>query len=119
LGKKNSLEFGNLDGVRDWGWAPDYVEVMELIINQDDLRDFVVATGVGHSLHFLVAETFSILGLDWEKYVQIDQSRFRPHDIKRSVGDPTNAEKYLPWKNSKSIQQILKLLVESELSRCV
>ena len=119
LGKKNSLEFGNLDGVRDWGWAPDYVAVMELIINQDDLRDLVVATGVGHSLHFLVTETFSILGLDWEKYVRVDQSSFRPHDIKLSIGDPTNAEKYLSWKNSKSIQQILELLVDSELSRCV
>ncbi len=119
LGKKSTLEFGNLDGVRDWGWAPDYVAVMELIINQNDLRDFVVATGVGHSLHFLVTETFSILGLEWEKFVRIDESNFRPHDIKRSIGDPTNAEKYLFWKNSKSIQQILELLIKSELSRCV
>lgn len=118
LGRKNSIEFGNLDGVRDWGWAPDYVVVMEMIINQADLKDLVVATGVGHSLQFLVTETFSLLGLDWEKFVEVDQSNFRPLDIKRSVGDPTSAERYLSWKNSKSIHDILELLIEAEFSRC-
>jgi GDPmannose 4,6-dehydratase len=118
LGKRNSIEFGNLDGIRDWGWAPDYVVVMELIINQGELRDLVVATGVGHSLQFLVTETFSLLGLDWEKFVKIDQSNFRPRDIKRSVGDPTSAERYLSWRNSKSIHEMLESLIEAELSRC-
>jgi GDPmannose 4,6-dehydratase len=116
-GQKNFIEFGNLDGVRDWGWAPDYVVAMEMIINQENLRDFVIATGIGHSLQFLVAETFSILGLDWEKHVKIEPTNFRPLDIKRSVGDPDQAEKNLLWKNEKTIQEILHLLIESELNR--
>ena len=91
------LKLGNLQIVRDWGWAPDYVECMALMLQQDVPRDYVIATGVPTSSESFVEIVFSRFGLDWRAFVTVDQSLFRPIDIKNSVGDARLALADLGW----------------------
>lgn len=114
-GELSKLSLGRIDGIRDWGWAPDFVRAMHAINTSHSLENYVVATGVGKSLQDFVLLTFEILGLDWENYVEIEQENFRLSDIRRSVGDPTKAERNLGWRSSTPFESLILQLIEAEL----
>ncbi len=113
----DSLSLGNLGVKRDWGWAPEYVDAMSLILQQSEPDDFVVATGVTHSLTDFVDAAFSYFGLDWRKHVVIDQELMRPTDISESMGDPSKANIKLGWRASIKMPALVNLLVDAELER--
>ena len=115
-GSKEKLKLGNIDIHRDWGWAPDYVDAMWRILQQESASDFVIATGVMKSLRCFVAEVFSRLGFDYEEHVELVSHFVRPSDIDHSVGDPLKAEKVLGWKHQKSFGEIIDQLIEAELA---
>jgi len=115
LGLQKELHLGNLDAHRDWGFAKDYVHAMWLMLQQDDPDDYVIATGEEHSVRELVETAFSHLGLDWEKYVVKDPKFFRPVDLNMLVGDSSKARKKLSWKPSVSFDQLVKLMVDSDI----
>lgn len=97
LGLQQKLYMGNLDAQRDWGYARDYVEAMWLMMQADEPDDYVIATGETHSVREFLAEAFGYLGLDWEKYVEIDPRYFRPAEVDLLLGDPTKARTILGW----------------------
>jgi GDPmannose 4,6-dehydratase len=105
---------GNLDIYRDWGWAPDYVDAMWRILQQDAPDDFVIATGQMHSLHDFVNKTFLALGLNSSDYVDSDSSLLRPADIALSVGCPEKAYKLLGWKSEVAFCKIIEKLLSAE-----
>jgi len=113
-GSKETLKLGNLNIHRDWGWAPDYVEVMWQMLQQDTAHDFVVATGVMHSLKSFVDMVFAGVGLDWKNHVEIDETLFRPSDIERSVGHPQKARDLLNWQARHNFNSIVTKLIEEE-----
>jgi GDPmannose 4,6-dehydratase len=117
LGLDDELMLGNLDARRDWGYAPDYVRAMWLMLQQDEPRDYVVATGVVHSVRELVECAFGHTGLEWEKHVRIDEALQRGkaelHDL---VGDASLARASLNWAPSVDFEQLMRILVESELA---
>jgi len=115
LGLLDKLHLGNLDAHRDWGFAKDYVQAMWLMLQQDEPDDYVIATGKEHSVRELVETAFSHLGLDWEKYVVQDPRFFRPVDLNMLVGDSSKARKKLNWKPSVSFDQLVKLMVDSDV----
>jgi GDPmannose 4,6-dehydratase len=116
-GSEEKLVLGNIDVCRDWGWAPDYVEAMWLILQQEVPEDFVVATGETHSLKEFVAATFKCLGLDWENHVQTSPSFHRPSDIAFNCGDASKAQRLLGWVAQNKFHDIIRLLVESSQKR--
>ena len=89
---------GNLDIQRDWGWAPEYVEGMWRMLQQEALEDFVIATGRSVSLEYFVDRAFTYCGLDWRHYVRQDKTLFRPSDIRVGAADPSHAARRLGWK---------------------
>ena len=97
-GKQKKLYLGNLDAVRDWGFAKEYVESMWLMLQKPTSSDYVVATGVGATVKDFVAAAFSHAGLEWEKYVEIDKKYERPTEVDALIGDPSKAERELGWK---------------------
>ena len=113
-GEKIRLELGNLDIWRDWGYAPEYVDAMWRMLQQDQPTDFVIATGESHSLEEFVAETFRRLGLDWQEHVTVDRSLFRPSELKYSRGDSTRAGEQLGWRAETKFSQLIAKLVEAE-----
>ena len=115
-GSDERLNLGSLAGVRDWGWAPDFIEAMWLMLQQEVADDYVVATGKGHELSIFVERVFVELGLDWKNFVDIDQSLYRPSDIFNSVGDPNKALEVLGWKSSVTFHTLIKRLVKAELA---
>jgi GDPmannose 4,6-dehydratase len=96
-GSRETLTLGRLDVVRDWGWAPEYVEAMWSMLQQPDASDYVIATGVSVSLEDFVNEVFQTVGRDWREHVRSDESLFRPSDIAWSAGDPSYARSRLGW----------------------
>lgn len=116
-GSDERLQLGNLNIKRDWGWAPEYVEMMWLMLQQEHADDFVIATGTLHSLTDFVRETFEAVGLDWQKYVDVDSSLLRPTDVEYSVGNPAKAEKRLHWKAQTKGPDLIRKLVEAEFTR--
>ncbi|HOE63837.1 MAG TPA: GDP-mannose 4,6-dehydratase [Candidatus Sumerlaeota bacterium] len=117
LGLANELRMGNLDAKRDWGYAKDYVEAMWLMLQQDDPDDYVVATGETHSVRDLVEAAFSHLGLDWEKYVKVDQQFVRPAEVDLLVGDSSKARKKLGWQPKVTFRELVKIMVEADMKR--
>jgi GDPmannose 4,6-dehydratase len=115
LGLQDKLFLGNLDAQRDWGYAKDYVEAMWLMLQQDKPDDYVVATGEMHSVKEFVEKTFAALGLDWKKYVEIDQRYFRPSEVDQLLGDASKARKALNWKPKVTFDQLVRMMVESDL----
>lgn len=97
-GSKEKLNLGNITIARDWGWAPEYVEAMWLILQQEKPQDFVIATGETNSLEEFVSAAFDTLGLNWQDHVITDPSLIRPSEIMVSIGDPRRAERILGWK---------------------
>lgn len=115
-GGDSRLVLGNLNIVRDWGWAPDYVEAMHLMLQQENPSDFVIATGKEHRLEEFLDITFRLLGFEWRDYVSIDQSLFRPLDLDRSVGKPDKALEYLGWSSKVELSQIIEQMISHELA---
>lgn len=114
-GSKEILELGRLDVSRDWGWAPEYVEAMWLIMQQKTPIDLVIATGKSHSLEEFTKEVFSKVGLEWNKYVRLKKDLLRPAEIIKSRADPSQALKLLNWKANAGMKEVVSMLVENKI----
>jgi GDPmannose 4,6-dehydratase len=114
-GLQEKLYLGNLDSKRDWGYAPEYVEAMWLMLQQENPDDYVIATGETHSVREFLLESFSHAGLDWEKYVAIDPRYFRPAEVDLLIGDPAKAKKQLGWEPKVTFQELVKIMVDADI----
>jgi GDPmannose 4,6-dehydratase len=114
-GYDKELRLGNLDAKRDWGYAGDYVEAMWLMLQQDQPDDYVIATGENHSIREFVALAAEEIGLDWEKYVVIDQRFYRPIDVQTLCGDTTKARKQLGWQPRVSFRQLVSMMAKADM----
>jgi GDPmannose 4,6-dehydratase len=114
-GKLDKLRMGNLDAKRDWGHARDYVRAMWLILQRDKADDYVIATGVARSVKDFVKAAFSLVGLDWQKYVESDPAYMRPADVAELRGDSSKAERALGWKPETSFEDLVNEMVENDL----
>lgn len=115
MGKNEKLNLGNIDITRDWGWAPEYVEAMWMMLQQDKPDDYVIATGETNSLRNFVAEAFACVDLDWQQYVVSDPSLLRPLEIMVSRVNPEYAFKKLGWKAKHSMKNVVKMMVDAEM----
>ena len=113
--KQNYLYLGNLEAKRDWGFAPEYVEAMYKILQQDNPDDFVLGTGESHSVKEFVEETFSYAGLDWNKYVKIDQRYLRPTEVEDLVADITKSKEKLNWQPKVTFNDLVKIMVDADM----
>lgn len=116
-GKRDKLYLGNLEARRDWGYAPDYVEAMWLMLQQGRADDYVIATSETHSVQEFVETAFKIVGLDWRQCVVIDDNLKRPAEVDLLVGDATKARETLGWKPRITFKDLIKVMVESDLKR--
>ena len=116
-GQSNKLTLGNLAIQRDWGWAPDYVEAMWQMLQQDSPEDFVIATGIGHSLGEFVGMVFSQLGLNWRDHILVDQSLFRPNEGIEILANPAKAKEKLGWSAKKSLQEVIAQMLSDAQNR--
>ena len=115
LGCDVRLSLGNLDIARDWGWAPDYVNAIAAMLQQPTPQDFIIATGHSHKLSDFVHTAFSLAGLDWHDFVDIDESLMRPTDILRNKVDPSKAASLLGWKATHSMQDVVANMFDEEV----
>jgi GDPmannose 4,6-dehydratase len=115
-GLQDKLYLGNLDARRDWGYAPEYVEAMWLMLQQDAPDDYVIATGETHSVREFLEEAFSYVGLDWQRYVEINQRYFRPSEVDLLVGDATKAKRILGWQATVGFQALVRLMIDADLA---
>ena len=113
--KQNYLYLGNLEAKRDWGFAPEYVEAMYKILQQDNPDDFVLGAGESHSVKEFVEETFSYAGLDWNKYVKIDQRYLRPTEVEDLVADITKSKEKLNWQPKVTFNDLVKIMVDADM----
>jgi GDPmannose 4,6-dehydratase len=113
-GSPEKLALGNIEIERDWGWAPEYVEAMYLMLQQNEPDDYVIATGNSHKLEDFVSHTFSVLNLDWKEHIQIDKSLLRPTDIALGKGNPAKAKQMLGWQAKKQLQDIVKMMIQAK-----
>ena len=116
-GLSKELKLGNLDPRRDWGFAKEYVEAMYLMLQQDEPRDYVIATGQTHSVQEFVELAFSHAGLDWKEFVKTDKSFFRPAESKELRGDPSKAKKDLGWVPKVEFSDLVKMMVNEDIKR--
>jgi GDPmannose 4,6-dehydratase len=116
LGLADELRLGNLDSKRDWGYAGDYVEAMWLMLQQDAPDDYVVATGETHSVREFCQLAFDRVGLDWEKYVVVDEKFFRPAEVDLLVGDCSKARTVLGWEPKTSFEGLVHLMVDADVA---
>jgi GDPmannose 4,6-dehydratase len=116
IGHERELRLGNLDAVRDWGFAGDYVRAMWQMLQQDTADDFVVATGETHSVRELCALAFSHVGLNWEDHVVVDEKFFRPAEVDALVGDSTKARNTLGWKPEVDFAGLVAMMVDADLN---
>lgn len=115
LGKDVKLSLGNLEIERDWGWAPEYVEAILMILEQPSAQDFIIATGQSHTLTQFVETAFKLIDKDWRAYVAIDERLIRPTDIMRNQVDPSKAATFLGWKAKYHMKQVISMMLESEM----
>ena len=113
-GSGERLSLGNISIARDWGWAPEYVEAMWLMLQQDQPDDYVIATGETHTLEQFVAEAFRTLGLDWQEHVSTDSSLLRPSEIMISRGNPAKAKTTLGWQAGITMQEAIHKMIKAE-----
>jgi GDPmannose 4,6-dehydratase len=114
-GKMEKLRLGNLDSKRDWGHARDYVEAMWLMLQQDEPDDYVIATGVMRSVRDFTQAAFAAAGLDWEKYVVVDEAYMRPAEVHELRGDASKAAKKLGWKPTTTFDDLVHEMLETDL----
>lgn len=112
----DKLKLGNIEAVRDWGHSRDYVESMWMMLQQDKPDDYVIGTGEGHSVKEFLIEAFSIAGLKWEDFVEIDSSLYRPCEVSYLRCDASKAFKILGWKPKVAFKELVKLMVESDVN---
>ena len=115
MGLQKKLYLGNLDAKRDWGYAKEYAEAMWLMLQQDKGDDYVMATNETHSVKEFVVEAFSLLDLDWEKYVEYDKRYERPSEVDLLIGDPAKAKKQLGWEPKVRFKELVKIMVDADL----
>jgi GDPmannose 4,6-dehydratase len=116
-GLSKELRLGNLDSKRDWGFAGDYVRAMYLMLQQDKADDYVIATGKTYTVKYLVETAFAAADLDWQKHVVIDPAFIRPAEVDLLIGDPSKAKRALGWQPEVSFEQMIKMMVESDIKR--
>lgn len=114
-GLQNELRLGNIDAKRDWGFAPDYVEAMWLMLQHDKPDDFIIATGETHSVREFLDVAFTHLELDWQKYVIIDPHYFRASDVDDLCGDASKAKQVLGWEPKVRFNELVKQMVDDDL----
>jgi GDPmannose 4,6-dehydratase len=117
LGLQRNLRMGNLDAERDWGFAGDYVRAMWQMLQQDQPEDFVIATGVSHSVRHLLRVAFEHVGMDYNDYVELDPALVRPAEVHHLRGDYTLAERKLGWKPVVDFEHLIGMMVEADLAR--
>jgi len=117
LGLKDTLSIGNLDAHRDWGFAGDYVRAMWMMLQQDQPDDYVIATGVSHSVRDLIEIAFARVGLDWQKHVRVDPAFLRPAEVEHLLGDASKAKRELGWTPSVDFKQLVEMMVDADLAR--
>lgn len=114
-GKSDTLHLGNLDACRDWGYAPEYVQAMWLMLQQDKGDDYVISTGETHSVREFVEEAFGLAGLDWKKHVRIDPRYFRPTEVELLKGDSSKARRKLGWKPRVKFKELVRIMLKADL----
>jgi len=114
-GLQHELYLGNLDAMRDWGYAPEYVEGMWRILQHDEGDDFVLATGESHSVREFVEAAFSHVDLDWKEFVKHDSRYERPAEVDLLVGDPSKAKKILDWEPKVRFHELVQIMVDADM----
>jgi len=117
LGLANDLALGNLDAKRDWGFAGDYVRAMWSMLQQPQADDYVIATGISHSVKELVEVAFGHAGLDWQQYVRIDPAMLRPAEVDHLIGDATKARRVLGWQPNVTFEALIQMMVDEDIKR--
>jgi len=118
LGMADYITLGNLDAKRDWGWAPDYVRAMHLMLQQEEPDDYVIATGEAHSIKEFLAEAFACINItDWKPYVKQDPRFMRPAEVDYLCGDSSKARKKLGWEPSVTFKQLVSDMVRADITR--
>jgi len=117
LGHQDTLSLGNLDAKRDWGFAGDYVQAMWMMLQQERPDDYVIATGISHSVRELVEVAFTHVGLDWQKHVVLDPKLIRPAEVEHLIGDCTKANTQLGWRPTVNFAGLVKMMVDADLER--
>jgi GDPmannose 4,6-dehydratase len=115
LGLQDKLYLGNLDAKRDWGYAPEFVEAMWLMLQQAEPDDFVIATGETHTVRELCEVAFGHLDMDWQRHVEIDPRYFRPTEVDLLIGDPSKAKQQLGWQPKVTFTELVRIMVEADL----
>jgi GDPmannose 4,6-dehydratase len=114
-GRQDAVYLGNLDAKRDWGYAPDYVRAMWMMLQHPEATDLVFSTGEQHSVREFAELAFGLVGLDWEKYVRIDKAYLRPAEVDTLLGDSTRARALLGWRPSVSFPELVRIMVAADL----
>jgi GDPmannose 4,6-dehydratase len=117
LGLTDKLELGNLDAHRDWGFAADYVNAMWLMLQAERPDDYVIATGISHSVRELVEVAFARVGLDWQKHVRLSPHLIRPAEVEHLIGDSTKAREQLGWTPTVDFASLVRMMVDADLER--
>jgi GDPmannose 4,6-dehydratase len=117
LGLQSKLYLGNLDAIRDWGFAPEYVKSMWLMLQQEKPSDYVVATGIGATVRDFCEASFSALDMDYKEFVETEDRYTRPTEVDALIGDPSNTERILGWKAKTHWKELAELMTESDFSK--
>jgi GDPmannose 4,6-dehydratase len=117
LGMRDKLYLGNLDAVRDWGFAGDYVRAMHLMLQQDTATDYVVGTGQMHSVRDAVQIAFDAVDLNWRDYVVVDPALVRPAEVETLCANPEKARAELGWKQTVDFEELMRMMVEADLRK--
>lgn len=115
MGKDMKLALGNLDIERDWGWAPEYVQAIAMMLEQPSPEDFIIATGQSHTLREFVRTAFDLIGKDWRTYVTKDERLMRPADILKNKVDPSKAAALLGWKARSGMKDVIGMMLDAEM----
>lgn len=114
-GLQEKLYLGNLDAKRDWGYAPEFVEAMWMILQQDEPDDFVIGTGEAHTPKEFAQVAFDHVGLDWERYVEVDPKYFRPSEVDYLLADASKAKKILGWEPKTTFEELVRIMVDADV----
>jgi GDPmannose 4,6-dehydratase len=114
-GLQDKLYLGNLDAKRDWGYAPEYVEAMWMMLQQDGPDDFVIGTGEAHTPKEFAELAFDRVGLDWEKYVEVDEKYLRPAEVDYLLADPAKAKRVLGWEPKTTFEELVRIMVDADV----
>ncbi len=117
LGLKNELVLGNLDSKRDWGYAPEYVEAMRLMLQNAKPETFVISTGESHTVREFARLAFELVGLDWKKHVRTDKRFFRPLDVENLCGNDAKAKRFLSWAPKIKFETLVKIMLDDDIRR--